>query len=64
MIVTTQGKGWQKRCWELAQTGTDFQLLAVKNAHIIFIQELCAAYKCKYKYVAGDLIMTFPQLCN
>ena len=59
-MVTTKAKGWQKLAWELARTGKPFEVHTVDPGHILFLQELCAAYKCKHRILGNKLQLTFP----
>lgn len=58
-MTTTKDKGWQKLCWKWAEEGAAFQVADVIPRHIIFLQELCAAYKCKHKLVGRKIQLTF-----
>jgi len=58
-VISTKAKGWQKLCWELAQAGTAFEVPDVTPKQILFLQELCAAYRYKHKLV-GDKLQLFP----
>jgi hypothetical protein len=47
--------GWQKFCWELAQAGTAFEIHDFVPEQILFVQELCAAYRYKHKIFGKKL---------
>lgn len=34
-VVTTKGRGWQKRCWELARVGESFEVLSLEHKHVL-----------------------------
>jgi len=59
-LITTTAKNWQKHAWEMAKQGTNFEVVAVNPGHILFIQELCAAYKCKFRNIGNRLQLLFP----
>jgi hypothetical protein len=59
-LITTKAKNWQKHAWELAKRGNDFEVIAVNPRHILFLQELCAAYKCKFRNIGNRLQLSFP----
>ena len=59
-LITTEAKNWQKHAWELAKKGANFEVVAVNPQHILFIQELCAAYKCKFRNIGNRLQLLFP----
>jgi hypothetical protein len=59
-ILTTKTKNWQKYAWEMAKAGMAFEVVAVDPNHVIFIQELCAAYKCKFRNIGNRLQLSFP----
>jgi len=59
-LITTKARGWQKHAWELAKTGRAFEIIVVNSRHILFIQELCAAYKCRVRKI-GDKLQLFFQ---
>lgn len=61
-IITTKGKGWQKRCWDLAKAGEAFEVLSLEQKHVLFLQELCVAYDCKFKYLPGKVVLRFPRV--
>jgi len=44
----------------MAKQGTNFEVVAVNPGHILFIQELCAAYKCKFRNIGNRLQLLFP----
>ncbi|MGH7942533.1 MAG: hypothetical protein ACREE6_01090 [Limisphaerales bacterium] len=59
-LITTNAKNWQKHAWEMAKKGINFEVVAVNSRHILFIQELCAAYKCKFRNIGNRLQLLFP----
>ena len=59
-LITTKAKNWQKHAWELAKAGMDFEVMAVDPGHIVFLQELCAAYQCKFRNIGNRLQLSFP----
>ena len=61
-VVSTKAKGWQKLCWELAQAGKAFEIPDVTPKQIVFLQELCAAYRCKHKVLGNKLQIFSPPL--
>ena len=61
-IITTKVRGWQKLCLEWAMAGNAFEVLGVEKKHILFFQELCEAYRGKYKYFSQNkFVLRFPQ---
>jgi hypothetical protein len=59
-LITTKAKNWQTHAWDLAKMGANFEVVAVDSGHILFIQELCAAYKCKFRNIGNRLQLLFP----
>lgn len=57
-VVSAKQNGWQKVCWELAKAGTAFEIPNVTPKQILFLQELCAGYRYKYKVVGNKLQLT------
>ena len=62
-VISTKAKGWQKLCWKLVQTGTAFDVSDVTPKQILFLQELCAAYRYKHRIV-GNILQLFPPSSN
>lgn len=60
-VITTKGRGWQKRCWDSAKAGEAFEVLSLEHKHVLFLQELCVAYDCKFKYLPGKVVLRFPR---
>lgn len=60
-VISTRAKGWQKKCWELTQAGAEIEIPDITPKHLLFLQELCAAYHCKHKLVGNTLHLSFPQ---
>jgi hypothetical protein len=58
-VISTKAKGWQKLCWEFVQTGTAFEVPDVTPKQILFLQELCAAYRYKHRII-GNILQLFP----
>jgi hypothetical protein len=61
-VVSAKMKGWQKVCWELAQAGRAFEVPDVTPKQILFLQELCAAYRGKHKALGNRLQIQFASL--
>lgn len=61
-LVSTKAPGWQKMCWELAQVGMAFEVPDVTPKQILFLQELCAAYRYKHKILKNNLQLFCPSL--
>ena len=59
-LITTRAENWQKYAWEMAKKGMDFEVVAVNPRHVLFIQELCTAYKCKFRNIGNRLQLSFP----
>ena len=49
----TKAEDWQRACMEWAKVNESFQVRNVSVRHLVFLNELCAAYK--YKYQASDV---------
>ena len=56
-VVTTKTHDWKQRCREWVKAGESFELHGVESEHILFIQELCAVFKCNIIYLPrkGDI---------
>jgi hypothetical protein len=49
----------KKVCWELAQAGEAFEVPDVTPKQILFLQELCSAYRGKHKVLGNRLQIHF-----
>jgi hypothetical protein len=58
-VVSTKTNGWQQLCWEMAQAGTAFEVPDVAPKQILFLQELCAAYRYRHK-IFGNKVQLIP----
>ena len=54
-VISARLMGWQKFCWELAEAGTPFEIQDFVPEQILFVQELCAAYRYKHKILGKKL---------
>jgi hypothetical protein len=54
-VVSARDSGWQKFCWELAQAGMAFEIHDFTPEQILFVQELCAAYRYQHTVLGKKL---------
>jgi len=62
--IHTKTAGWQKRCWDWVKAGERFELHGVETPHLLFCNELCAAYKYKHEFSHPSVLAFFPGNLN
>ena len=57
--TTTKTPGWQKQCWDWAKAKEPFELRDAAKEHLVFCDELCAAYGGQYQFSPITAVATF-----
>jgi len=58
-VTTTTTASWQCECLAWAKNREPFEVRGIRHRHLLFFQELSAAYKLKFQYSMGESAMTF-----
>lgn len=58
-FTSTKTTGWQRQCWEWAKVKEPFELRDVAKEHLLFCDELCAAYQGSYRLSNVVPVATF-----
>jgi hypothetical protein len=58
-FAATKTTGWQKNCLDWAKAKQPFVIYGIEKTHMLFCQELCAAYKFKCRFFCKGSVAVF-----